>query len=161
MTVRAEAIDLAALGEALASEDLQIQGTVSGVFPLVLEAGSAFVRNARFLADETGGVVRYTGAAGEQAGGANENVALAFDALKNFQYTVLELGADGDLNGEIILTVKMTGKNPEVLSGAPFAFNVSVDSRLGELLQSSRNLSSSDWLADVVAEQLRERDEQP
>ncbi len=161
VTVRAEAIDLAALGETLASEDLQIQGTVSGVFPLVLEAGSAFVRNARFLADDRGGVVRYTGAAGEQAAGANENVALAFDALKNFQYTVLELGADGDLNGEIILTVKMTGKNPEVLSGIPFAFNVSVDSRLGELLQSSRNLSSSDWLADIVAEQIRGQDEQP
>lgn len=161
VTVRAEAIDLAALVDAFATEGFEIEGTVSGIFPLVLEGGSSFVRDARFLADEQGGVVRYTGSAGGQAANANESVSLAFDALKNFEYTVLELGADGDLNGDVVLKVRMTGRNPEVLSGAPFAFNISIDSRLRELLKAGRDLSSSEWLADIVAEQVAERDEQP
>lgn len=167
ITVRADAIELSQVLSAFAAKDLDVRGTVSGRFPLVLEGGSAIVDDARFAADEKGGVVQYTGSAAGQASAANESVALAFDALRDFRYTVLELGANGDLAGEMILTIRMTGRNPEVLSGAPFAFNVSLDSELARLIQSGRDLSNSDWIADAVKEQLaqenneKRKDERP
>ncbi|MEL6244410.1 MAG: YdbH domain-containing protein, partial [Pseudomonadota bacterium] len=150
-------VDLETLIELWSVDGLEAQGTVSGVFPIILERGDVLVDGARLTADSKGGVLRYSGAAADQATAAanNESVSLAFDALKNLRYEVLELGADGNLLGDVTVTLRLVGANPDVAYGTPFAFNVSVDSQLAQLLQSGQRATSSDWLADVVAEQIR------
>lgn len=161
VTVSAEKVELAALVEALAAKDIEAQGTVSGAFPIEFDGSNVYINNARFIADQKGGVLRYTGPAARQAANTNESVALAFDALENLEYSVLEIGADGNVAGNVVISLNILGRNPEVLSGAPFQFNVSVDSELGKLLQSGRSLTSSDWLAEAVVKQVTGEGEQP
>lgn len=156
VTVRADAIELSALTELLELPDFRAEGTVAGRFPIELIAGNAFIRNARLAADGRGGSLSYTGATGQQAGSGNESVALAFDALRNFDFTVLEIGADGNVAGQIVLTARLEGRNPEVLGGQAFNFNVSIDSQLGQLLSSSRRLTGTDWLAEISARETPE-----
>lgn len=153
ITVRADHIGLKELTDLLEMPGFSAEGTVSGRFPIALEAGNAYIRNARLAADSTGGTLRYTGAVGQQAGQTNETVAMAFRALRDFRFTVLEIGADGNLADDIVLSARLQGHNPDVLNGQEFNFNVSIDSKLGQLLSSTRKLTGTDWLAEIRAQQ--------
>ncbi|MEM1150837.1 MAG: YdbH domain-containing protein [Pseudomonadota bacterium] len=153
LTVRADRIGLADLTGALELPGFDAEGTVSGRFPIVFRPGSVDVVDARLVADARGGVLRYTGGVGTLAGRENESVSTAFRALENFQFSVLELGANGDLLGDVTVSARLEGRNPDVLDGSPFNFNVEIDSKLGQLLTSARRLSGPDWLAQVRAEQ--------
>ncbi|MCI4645381.1 MAG: YdbH domain-containing protein, partial [Hyphomonadaceae bacterium] len=153
LTVRADRIRLAELTEVLQMPGFSAEGTVSGRFPIEFSAGDAYIRDARLAADAAGGTLRYTGDVGARAGQTNENVALAFRALRDFRFTVLEIGADGNLADDIVLSARLQGHNPDVLNGQGFNFNVSVDSKLGQLLSSTRQLTGTDWLAEIRAQQ--------
>ena len=152
--VRAEQLELTQLIDILSIPDLKADGTVSGAFPLELVGTSAFIRDARLTADEEGGTIKYTGAIAQQAGSADQRVKYAFDALRDFRFSVLEVGANGNLSGDILVTVKLSGLSPEVLGGAPFEFNIGVDSKLMQLVQSGRRLATSDWITDVVTDEI-------
>ncbi|MEL6956349.1 MAG: YdbH domain-containing protein, partial [Pseudomonadota bacterium] len=141
LTVRADRIGLAELTDLLQLPGFNAEGTVSGRFPIVFQAGEVLIDNARLLATDEGGVLRYTGDIGQRAGEANESVKTAFQALENFEFTVLELGANGDLLDVVIVTARLEGRNPDMLGASPFNFNVSVESQLGQLLTTARRLS--------------------
>lgn len=151
VTVRADNVSLAALSETLSVPGLVAEGTVSGRFPVEFSGGSAFIRDARLVADTAGGRLSYTGRLAEQAASTDENVALAFRALEDFDFRVLEIGADGDIAGDIVLSARLLGHNDTVLGGSEFDFNIRLDSRLSQLLASSRQWTGTGWLADVEA----------
>ena len=120
VTVEAENIELAELIDVLSVPDLQATGTVSGTFPVDIEGANIFVRDARFTANAPGGTLSYTGSQTDAAAASNEYAAFAFDALKELQYSVMEIGANGNLNGDMLVTADILGRNPEVLGGAKF-----------------------------------------
>ena len=130
--------------------DIRATGTVSGEFPVDIEGPNAYVRDATLKADESGGEVAYTGDIADAASQADERVRMAFDALRDFHFSVLELGASGNLSGDMLVTLKLIGQSPKVLDGAPFAFNIGVDSKLMQLIQTGRSVTTSDWLVDAV-----------
>jgi hypothetical protein len=59
---------------------------------------------------------------------------MLFDALKDFRYKVLKVGLDGDIAGDITLSLNLLGNNPNVLEGKMFELNISVQSPLMNLL---------------------------
>ena len=132
--------------------DIEAQGTVSGRFPVEFDGPNVLVRDAVLTADEEGGKIAYTGDVADAASQADERVDLAFRALRNFQFSVLEVGADGNLTGSIMITLRLVGVSPDVLGGAPFAFNIGVDSELAKLINASRRISGTDWLAEINEE---------
>ncbi len=139
--------------------DLEVTGTLSGRFPIEIDGASAIIRDARLeaLGD---GRISYTGQAGEDASTADRYAKLTFDALKNFQYEVLSLTADGSLTGQMMLKLGLAGRNPDVLEGQAFNLNISLDSDLAKLIRSGRMALSSDASRDAVAELVRERQTQ-
>lgn len=151
LTLAASGIGLDALTDALSVPGLDAEGTVTGTFPIAFSGSDVFIRDACLVAEDGGGVLRYSGETGEAAGQTNENVAMAFEALRDFRFSVLEIGADGNLADQVVVTARLEGRNPEVLSGTPFNFNISIDSQLGRLLETTRQLSGTDWLAHVEA----------
>lgn len=157
--VIADRIELKKLVDALGVPNLEADGTASGTFPIELRAGSAFINNARFKVDDKGGRLAYRGAALETAGGSNQIVNDAFRALQNLQYTVLEISLNGNLLGDITLGAFLRGRNPDVLAGSEFEFDISIDSKLAQLLQTGREISNQGWLTEAVAKQIRERSE--
>lgn len=120
--------------------DLKLKGVVSGDFPVMFSTGSAVIDKAVLKANKDGGVIQYSGSAGDAAAQADENSKRLFDALKDFRYDVLEAGLDGDVTGRIMLTLKVYGKNPEVLAGTPFQLNIGIDSELIQLLQNAAGM---------------------
>lgn len=130
--------------------DIKADGTVSGRFPVELSGPNVYVRDAVLKADEEGGTLAYTGDIGDAASQADERVSLAFRALKDFRFSVLELGASGNLTGSMMITLNLIGKSPDVLGGAPFAFNIGVDSELMKLVRTGQSMTGTDWLAEVT-----------
>ncbi len=154
ITVNANAIELSELVEALSLPDLQAEGTVTGSFPIELVGGNAFIRDARLIADAKGGVLKYTGSAVQQAATADETVGAAFTALRDFRFSVLELGVNGNLIDDIIVSLTLLGRNPDVLGGSEFKYNISIDSKLAQLIQSGRDIATSSVVTGTVVDEL-------
>lgn len=155
--ITAKSLELAEIVRVFDLPDVKAQGTVTGTFPVEIIGPNTFIRNATLTADSSGGTIAYTGDVADAAAAADDRVSMAFDALKDFRFSVLEIGADGNLSGDILITMRLVGTSPEVLDGAPFAFNIGIDSKLMQLIRTGRSMSSSDWLADVAAESVRNR----
>ncbi|MEM7492258.1 MAG: YdbH domain-containing protein [Pseudomonadota bacterium] len=156
VNVIADRIQLKNLVDTLQIPDLEAEGTASGTFPIELRAGSAFVNNAQFKVDGEGGRLAYGGTALETAGGSNQVVNDAFRALQNLQYTVLEISLNGNLLGDVTLGALLIGQNPDVLAGSQFEFDISIDSKLAQLLQTGREVTNQGWLTEAVAKQIEE-----
>ncbi len=159
--VEASKIELAELISALKLPDIEARGTVSGRFPIEIANSSVYVRGASLKVDERGGQLSYTGDIGDAAATQNEKVALAFEALKDFRYTILELGLDGDVSDEMLVTMRIIGNNPDVLDGQMFDFNIGVASDLAELIQSRQYYGDQKWLKEIIAEEIRSGSETP
>ncbi|MEQ8558325.1 MAG: YdbH domain-containing protein [Henriciella sp.] len=155
ISVKANELELSSLINVFNLPDIDARGTVSGEFPVEIEGPNAYIRGATLKADDRGGTIAYTGEAGDAASQADDRVEMAFNALKDFHFSVLEMGADGNLSGDMMITMKLVGTSPKVLDGAPFAFNIGIDSKLMQLIQTGKRMTGSEWLADVVAEQVR------
>jgi translocation and assembly module TamB len=162
--VTAEAIELAKLVEVLKLPDTRATGTVSGSFPIDIDGTDILVRDARLRADAEGGYISYLGMAADSAGAADANAKMAFEALKDFDFTVLELGLDGNVRDRMTISLILEGKSRkgiaygdgnQVLTGQPFLFNITVDSALGELLRNTQYYTSQKGLTDAVVEQVK------
>ncbi|MEM6900790.1 MAG: YdbH domain-containing protein, partial [Pseudomonadota bacterium] len=149
VTVGAESIELEELIDVLSIPDMQVTGTVSGIFPVDIEGANILVREARFVADAPGGTLSYVGEETDAVAAGNEYAEFAFEALKGLDYTVMELGANGNLIGDLLVTANILGRNPDVLGGAEFKFGISIDSRLAELLSSLRGAPLETYAAEA------------
>jgi hypothetical protein len=137
--------DLTKIVEFFKIPDVRIDGVVNGDIPVVFSTGSARIDNARLVASEKGGVIQYAGSTGEAASQSDSNAKMLFDALKDFRYRVLEMGLDGDLAGRLKLSLKLEGRNPEVMAGSQFKIGIAIDSALMELLNPAQG-----WRGQLV-----------
>jgi hypothetical protein len=151
-TVNAEmrAISLSELVALLKIPDLKVEGTASGRFPIVIRGAEVRISGARLKADETGGNLQYTGATADTAGQAGPEARLTFEALRDFDFSLLEIGVDGNVAGNLTVTVRLLGRNPAVLNGRPFDISVSVDSPLMRLLESGVRVFDAGALTDAA-----------
>ena len=161
--VTANGIELSKLVEVLKLPDTRATGTVSGSFPINVEGTDIFVRDARLKADEEGGYISYQGTAADSAGAADPNAKMAFEALQDFDFTVLELGLDGNVRDRMTISLILEGQSRkgiaygngnQVLNGQPFLFDITVNSALGELLRNAQYYTSQKSLTDEVVKQV-------
>jgi hypothetical protein len=130
--------DLNKIIELFKVPDVKVDGIVNGDIPVVFSTGSAEIDNAQLMASEKGGVIQYTGSTGDAAAQTDQNAKMLFDALKDFRYRVLEVGLDGDITGQLKLSLNLSGRNPTVMAGAEFKLGISIDSELMKLLNTTQ-----------------------
>ncbi|MEZ5954941.1 MAG: YdbH domain-containing protein [Hyphomonas sp.] len=167
LEVTADAIDLAELVRIMKLPKIEAEGTVSGSFPIEFVGTKVLIRDAHLFADASGGRVAYLGDAADAAAQSNANVRMAFEALKDFDFTVLEVGLDGNVADRVTITLKLAGKSrkditygnsAQIVRGQPFEFNIAIDSALAELFRSSQFYTNQQKITDfVVKEVLTER----
>lgn len=155
LTVRAEKWSLERLINLFKISDLDIKGTASGEFPIEIIGPDIFLRDAQLTAIDDG-LVSYTGATGSQAATANDYAKMTFDALSNFEYKVLSLGANGNLLDDILLELTLQGHNPDVLDGQEFIINIALQSKLIELIRGGTYAASADATRKAAFELIRD-----
>lgn len=147
-------VDASTLLANLNVPDLAATGTVEGAFPLRLTRTAAYVEGGVLRAQPGGGLISYTGDAGDAATGP---ARIAFDALRSFQYSDLSITLDGDLSGEVVSAINFEGVNSArpvdlgpiaptpvlgnvSVRGVPFKFNVNVTAPFRRLAQTAASI---------------------
>ena len=98
------------------------------------------VKDGNFEARPPGGVIRYaaTPEAALAVTQANANMQIVLQALSNFHYNVLQVGAQYTETGTLHLRARLEGKNPDQKNIPPIHFNLTVQENIPALLKSLR-----------------------
>jgi translocation and assembly module TamB len=148
-------VDAASLIATLNIPDLAATGRLEGTFPLRLTTRTAFVEHGVLRALPGGGMISYTGDAGQDATGVTR---VAFDALRGFRYDALALTLDGDISDEVLTEIEFSGENTGspvdlgpiapvpglgrvTVRGVPFDFNVSITAPFRRLAQTAASIT--------------------
>jgi hypothetical protein len=163
VAVTAKKIDLAQLVEVLKLPDTVATGTVSGTFPIAFTDNRVLIKDARLQADDPGGRLSYTGGAVDAAAGQDANASLAFDALRDLRFNVLEVGINGDLAGDMRADLLLAGVNINALPlgnrlvlppGQAFEFAMGFDLPIGKLIENNLGLVSQQDVIDATIDLL-------
>lgn len=155
-------VDAADLIANLNVPDLAATGRVEGSFPLRLTRQTAFIEGGVLRSQGDGGIISYTGSAGDNVEGFSR---VAFDALRRFSYDSLELTLDGDLNGDVVSSIEFSGRDsgqpvelgdmadiPGIgsvtISGVPFDFNVRISAPFRSLARTAATIIDPGTLID-------------
>ena len=138
MELRIERLDLARLFAMIKVEGLTGSGRISGVIPMTIAGDSLVIRDGRLDADGPG-VLRFRSAATEAAlKGGGKPMTLLLRALQNFRYDSLSLAVKKPAKGDPEIMLRLTGRNPDVLDGHPFAFNIGLTGNLDAITEAIR-----------------------
>lgn len=130
-----ENLSLGRLVEGFGKDKVFATGQVNGTIPIRADGVTIQVRGGR-VAVPSGGVIRIsTRETDELAASDNQAASYAFQSLQDFNYDHLELRLDGPLDGDMNLITEFSGKNPDVLGGAVFKFNVDIGGPLAEIMR--------------------------
>jgi hypothetical protein len=131
-------LDLSQLTALLGVEGLSASGTLRGSIPVALRGGVVVIDQGS-LDDSVEGVIRYDSPTARQAlVGGGDSVTLMLDALENFQYQDFGVTLDKPSSNELTIGFYLEGKNPDVLDGYPFRFNITLSTDPTSLLQALR-----------------------
>jgi hypothetical protein len=119
---------------------LQGTGMLDGSIPLTVTSQGVTVKDGNFEARPPGGVIHYaaTPEAAHAVTQANANMQVVLQALSNFHYNVLQVGAQYAENGTLHLGARLEGKNPDQKKSPPIHFNLTVQENIPALLKSLR-----------------------
>lgn len=163
-----EAVDLAKLLRLTDIPNLEIDGKVSGVFPIEVRNGIVEIVGGRLKAREGGGVIRYIGPnpsppppppgfmmrLRQRFFGKPPPMGadLAIEALRALEYKILEITVDGRITGELQMGIVLEGANQQVLSGQPFKFNIKMNVPIGQLISNLNRLNNAGTNPEMLAE---------
>jgi len=156
-TLEVADVDLAALLALARLPGLSGEGRLAGTIPLSLDNETAEIRGGT-LATTGPGWIRYRpeAAIGATASG-EQNFGTLLEVLENFHYERLELRMDGDTKSTVALALHLAGANPDYMDGHPVEFNLSIESRLTDLLRRGTAVYK---LPQVIEERLQKFSEE-
>ena len=140
LTVLVRELDLHQILSLEQQKGLQGTGMLDGSIPVTVTSQGLRVKDGNFEARPPGGVIRYT-ASPETAHAvtqANTNMEIILQALSNFHFNVLQVGAQYAENGTLQLQARLEGKNPDQEKSPPIHFNLTVQENIPALLKSLR-----------------------
>ncbi|MGB8275431.1 MAG: YdbH domain-containing protein, partial [Alphaproteobacteria bacterium] len=134
VTIEAAELDLERMLQALGVEGLSGTGRLDGKVPIEMGAQGIAVAAGRFAA-KTPGVIHFRSdraARVLEAGG--ESAQLMLRALEDFHYTELAVEIEKSPTGDARMTLHLLGRNPAVMEGHLFEFNINVTGNVEKLL---------------------------
>lgn len=125
------------LSRILALEGEKVSGTgrLSGTIPVALRNNRVHVQGGKITAGVPG-LIQLSPTL--TAGITQPGLDIAFKALENFNYNALNVMVDYDDEGDMLLGVRLEGRNPDLEGGRPVHFNLNISENIPVLLQSLR-----------------------
>jgi len=135
-SIHVENVDLAEFIKLVNLEGLSGSGRLKGEIPIAHAGGEIEIRNAVLRSHGKTGVIRYRPDPGTaNIAAADDQFATTLKVLKNFHYERLEIEINGPALGEVEIVIRLAGANPDYMDGHPVDFNLSLNSRLSDLLR--------------------------
>ena len=132
--IEVQDLSLAELFAILGIDGLSGDGRLSGIIPMTFSEGTVVIADGR-LAASAPGIIRFRS---EQAAqilpDQGESLDLVLRALEDFHYDELTVDLEKSADDVGRIKLSLLGKNPEVLEGYPFRFNISIEADTGKLV---------------------------
>jgi hypothetical protein len=123
--------------------NMQASGRVNVSIPLEVVDGTIRIQDGR-ITTSSGGDIRYSPSdAMKSRAKENPQLALALDALEQFNYRSLDAHFDYGDKGILTAQVALVGSSPKVQDGRQIEFNVNVQDNVPALIESLRFFTDS------------------
>ena len=135
LLIHAESIDLAEILSIKEFEAIEISGSIGAELPVTIEGQSLTVSGGTLTGDAPGGVIRYL--PGIASGETDvSGIGFATRALSNFEYDSLTSEVNYQADGDLVLQMRLTGRNPDLEEGRPIILNLGVENNVPQMLRS-------------------------
>ncbi|UTW44672.1 YdbH domain-containing protein [bacterium SCSIO 12696] len=132
-------IDLGELVRLTSSKEISVTGKLSGELPLVIGPDGPYMAKGLLGALEPGGVLKYQpDAATQQAIAENPATQFAYQVLGNYHYSTLDAEVSYQPDGQLVLSNRMYGINPDLNNGQPIKLNPKIEINVLDTLKSLR-----------------------
>jgi dicarboxylate transporter DctA-like protein len=140
LTVLVRELDLHKILSLEQQKALDGTGVLDGTIPVTVTSQGLIVTHGNFEARPPGGVIHYAASpeAAHAVTKANANMQIVLQALSNFHYNMLQVGAEYGANGMLQLQARVEGKNPDQKKSPPIHLNLTVQENVPALLKSLR-----------------------
>lgn len=145
-------IDLTRVMAIADQDNIELTGKVDGVIPIALENSSIVIRNASLDTRKPGGVLRYIEGSSIDKKIKEADVLSPLNiakVLENYHYNSIALAFDYAKNGDLSLTTKIKGQNPDFQNGRPIHLNINLNDNIPKLLRSKDMIYSSHLVAKI------------
>ncbi len=136
--VRLDHLQLSQIAAIEKEAGIRATGLLDGMLPVVLTKAGPMVPGGNLFARDPGGVIQYQDDSADALAQADQSVGMAMQLLENFQYDELQSGIRYQPDGQLNLSLKFQGKNPDFFDGQATNLNVNLDYNLLDLLESLR-----------------------
>lgn len=133
-----ETLDLATFFALIEVEGLSGSGVLVGRIPIRVGEAGVVVDNGKLEAQAPGRLSIRSQALVSALSGGGETVELAIRALEDFRYDQLSVTVNKTLANDAQVLLSILGRNPAVLDGQPFQFNINLESNLTSVLEAVR-----------------------
>jgi len=135
LLIHADSIDLAEILSIRQFEAIEISGSIGGEFPVTIEGQTVTVEGGTLTGEPPGGVIRYLpGLGGDQTD--TSSIGVATRALSNFEFETLTSEVDYTTDGDLVLQMRITGRNPDLESNRPVILNFGLENNIPQMLRS-------------------------
>ncbi len=137
LVLHAESVELSKLLSLKEFETIDVSGSVGARLPLTIEGETVTIVGGTLSGEPPGGVIRYR--PDEMPADDDTSVlALATRALSNFEFESLASDVNLDKEGDLVLQLKLTGRNPMMDEDRPVVLNLGVENNIPQMLKSLR-----------------------
>jgi hypothetical protein len=139
VTMTVKDIDMHEVSKIFEIDGLSAKGKLSGSIPITLSPKGILISNAS-IKSQANGSFSYTPATPPAAlQGDDDRMVLVREALKDFQFTVLELDISGDVNQTLKTTLKADGTTPS-MGDRLIKLNINLEGNIGDIIQHNINM---------------------
>mgnify|MGYP001822826408 FL=1 len=126
-------------------------GSVAARLPISIQDDSFTILNGVLTGKPPGGVIRYR----QELRPDDQDASVLGRAqriLSNLEYETLVSEVNLGKEGDLILQLKLTGRNPDFEEGRPVVLNVMVENNIPQML---RSLRATRAVEDILEKQMR------
>jgi len=153
LILHAQSLDLARMLSVEEFEAMEISGRVSAELPLTITGTDVAIEGGHLTGDAPGGVIRYKAGAMSDPGNTS-GIGIATQALSNFVYDALTSDVNYGADGNLVLKMRLTGRNPDMDSTRPIVLNLGLENNVRQML---RSLQAARHVEDVLKKRLEQQ----
>jgi hypothetical protein len=135
LLLHAESIELTELLTLKEFESIDLTGSIGAELPLIIEGTEVSIVDGRLTGDAPGGVIRYQPGIVPDTTGASA-IGIVTEALSNFEYDTLTSTVGYSKDGDLVLQMKIAGRNPDMEGNRPVVLNLGVENNIPKMLRS-------------------------
>ncbi|MGI9238819.1 MAG: intermembrane phospholipid transport protein YdbH family protein [Woeseiaceae bacterium] len=137
LTLTAKSLDLTELLSLKGFETVDVAGSIGATLPLTIADDTVTIVDGVLTGNPPGGVIRYISDSPPDDMDAS-SLGFAKRVLSNFEFETLTSDVDLNKEGDLILELQLTGRNPDLDETRPVVLNLGVENNIPQMLRSLR-----------------------